>query len=332
MAAGSEANWNGRRNGIAIFLGAGFSAVGGAPLASQLFDSQPVVDRITRQRLVERVLTQWNDWESRHRGAPEEYLAFLQEKGGRGWRDALWYVGLIIALRMGRLEYVGMQPTITRHNIDRTTRIGPHEDFWSTIFRRTEEVGVITTNYDVLAERGLRHEPRPRVPRPGFHYGGGLEYLEGGGYPSYAHIQRISASGQVPLLKLHGSVSWSYRGEQLLHYHDCRPAIRGDAAIVAPVTAKVLPHYLRDLWEKAHSILAASSTWLVVGYSLPEYDELIRELFVESLAQETTVHIFNPDLEVVGKFSGLLRGAMVHAHAGLPEGLKDLEQVLETIP
>jgi hypothetical protein len=42
-----------------IFLGAGFSFIAGVPLASQLFDRRPEVDRITRQKLVERVLERW---------------------------------------------------------------------------------------------------------------------------------------------------------------------------------------------------------------------------------------------------------------------------------
>src|SRR5215211_1744736 len=316
---------------ISVFLGAGFSMIGGVPLASQLFDAQPEVDRITRQRLVQRVLARWIEWKTEHAGAPEEYLAFFQENDGHVWRDALWYVGLVIALRMGRLEMVGAQPTITRHNIDRTTRIESHEAFWSVIFRRTEEVGAITTNYDILAERGLRHEPRPRVYRPGFHYGEGSEYLEGGGYPSYAHIKRVGASGRVPVLKLNGSASWAYQDGKLLHYHDCRPAIRGNAAIVAPVTAKVLRQYLQDVWDKAHSIMAITPIWVIVGYSLPEYDELVRKLFVESSVHGPAVHVFNPDPEVADRFSRLLQGATVYAHPGLPEGLKDLEQVLKSV-
>ncbi|MCH8021342.1 hypothetical protein IH785_15970 [candidate division KSB1 bacterium] len=168
---------------IAVFLGAGFSYLGDVPLASQLFNSQPEVDRITRQRLLERVLSDWERWHSKHGGQPEECLAYLQERTGRKWLDAVWHVALVIALEMGRVEYVGMNRTITRHNIDRTTQIEAHEAFWSTFFRRTYDVAVITTNYDILPERGLRHEPRPRVPRPGFHYGNGVEELAGGGYP-----------------------------------------------------------------------------------------------------------------------------------------------------
>ncbi len=313
---------------ISVFLGAGFSFVGGFPLASQLFDEQVEVDRITRQRLVERVLRGWSNWKGKEGGTPEEYLAFLEKNSGREWVDALWYVGLVIALKTGSLEYVGTNLTITRHNIDRTTGIVIHEAFWTEIFKHTSDIAVITTNYDILAERGLRHEPRPRVPRPGFHYGDGPENLAGGGYPSYSHIQKIAVTGKIPLLKLHGSVSWSYRRDQLIHYHDCRPAIRGDATIVAPVTRKTVPHYLHSVWEKAETVLSASTTWIVVGYSFPPYDIAVRNLLACSVRHGLEVHIFDQDESVGDRVAAQLPVTAVSQHPGLPQGLEDLSDVI----
>lgn len=314
---------------ITIFLGAGFSYVGGVPLASQLFDEEPRVDRITRQQLVSRVVRGWKDWHSKVGGTPEEYLAHLQKGGSRSWDDAVWYVALAITLRTARIEFVGRQLTITRHNIDRTTQIGIHENFWSAIFQHAQDVGVITTNYDILAERGLRHEPRPRVPRPGFNYGFGAEYLKGGGYPSYSHLQRISARGSVPLLKLHGSVSWSFENGTLTKYHDCRPAIRGNPAIVAPITHKSLPGYLNPTWNLAADILANSETWIFVGYSLPTYDLLVRQLLTDNSQHRPIVHVFDPDIRVGKEYQVLLPRATIHTHGGLPEGLNDLPKIFD---
>ncbi len=313
---------------IAVFLGSGFSHVAGVPLASDLFGYEPDVDKITRQRLVERVHTAWSQWQEQHGGQPEEYLAFLQEAGGPSWVNAVWYVSLVIALEMGTVEFVGMNRTITRHNINRTTQVEALEQFWSDIFRQTIDVGVVTTNYDILPERGLRHEPRPRVPRPGFHYGNGTEQLAGGGYPSYAHIQKISVSGTVPLLKLHGSVSWSIRDGQLVHYHDCRPAIRGDAAIVAPVTTKTLPKYLASTWDYAAQVLSSAQTWIVVGYSLPEYDHLVRDLLSHNSHHGPGVHIFDPNQEVASRYRDLLPTSTVEWHPGFPEGVADVPKVV----
>ena len=315
---------------IAVILGAGFSCIAGLPLASQLFESSPEVDRITRRRLVQRVVAGWERWQARTRAAPEEYLAFLQDKGGKEWHDALWFVSLIIALKLGRVELVGSKPTITRHNLDRTS-VATHEQFWSEIFRKTFDVSVVTTNYDILPERGIRNRPRPRVPRPGFHYGDGPELLAGGGYPSYAHIQRIAASGSVPLYKLHGSVSWSFREGRLVRYHDCRPAIRGDAAIVAPMTTKVIPPYLQRTWQQAGQDLSSSDMWIVVGYSLPQYDEAVRDLLAESGRHAPDVHIFDPCEKVAPAFAQLLPGSPVSAHDRLPESIHDLELLMGSV-
>ena len=316
---------------ITVILGAGFSHIGGLPLASQLFDESPEVDRITRQRLVERVIRRWRLWQEKTGGAPEQYLAYLQEKADGDWHDALWFVSLVIALKVGRVEVVGMNPTITRHNLDRTTQIPALERFWSKIFKYTFDVSVVTTNYDILPERGLRPVPRPRVPRPGFHYGNGVERLAGGGYPSYSHIIKIEVSGSVPLYKLHGSISWSFRSCRLIRYHDCRPAIRGDAAIVAPMTSKVIPHYLEVTWHQAANALASSNMWIVVGYSLPEYDKAVRDLLIKSGKHKPQIHVFDPNQTVAEKYRQLLPYSIISTHQGLPDGLPDIDMVMGKI-
>jgi hypothetical protein len=304
---------------VCIFLGAGFSILGRVPLASQLFTSQPVVDVISRQRLLERVLNGWADWQARHiDSAPEQYLAALRERGGPAWRDATWYVALVIALSMGQVRLVGMKPTITSHTLNRTTRISAHEEFWTFIFRRVTTVSVLTTNYDILAERGLRPKPRPRVPRPGFHYGDGPELLKGGGYPSYTHIHKKQAEGTVPIFKLRGSVSWAPGQKGLIHYHDCRPAIRGDTAIVAPAAEKTIPALFRPIWEKAGAALASSDKWVILGYSFPEYDNAINELFMSSAGHRPRVRNERP-LHAVTTVSALITSLDVAAITCRPD-------------
>jgi len=312
---------------IALFLGAGFSSLGGVPLAARLFDEKPDVDRVTRKNLVERVVRYWIRWRDECDGTPEQYLAYLQLRGGREWLDAVWYVSLVVALRMGRIEKIGGTATITRHNIARTSGVPVHETLWSSVFRKTESVVVLTTNYDILAERGLRNTPRPRVPRPGFNYGDGSEHLRGGGYPSYAHIQEISVTGTVPLLKLHGSVSWSVHDGVLAKYHDCRPAIRGDAAIVAPVVDKGVPTYLRSIWDRAKTLLSKANTWIFIGYSLPEYDHQVSELLKSSSRHSPKVHVFDRSSTVPQRYRGLL-GIPVMPHLGIPEALHELEEAV----
>ena len=214
-------------------------------------------------------------WHARTSGAPEEYLAELASSGGRRWRDAVWFVSLVIASKMGELRWIGGQLRLAGHHIEKRSPAAL-EQFWTTLFRIQPDISVITTNYDILAERGLRTAPRPRVPRPGFNYGFGYESLAG----RSLETRRSYIVGRVPLLKLHGSVSWSLERGQLVKYHDCRPAIRGDAAIVAPIVGKTIPRHLQRTWQVARSCLANASTWVVIGYSLPPYDELVREATV----------------------------------------------------
>ena len=229
---------------------------------------------------------------------------------------------------MGRVEPVGSQPTITRHNIDRTTRVPAHEHFWRELFRMAQDVAVITTNYDILCERGLRIKPRPGIHLPGFTYGSGREMLAGGGYPSYSHIVKVACEGRVPVYKLHGSVSWSVKNGTLIKYHDCRPAIRGDAAIIAPVTNKAIPAAFQPIWRSARLSLNATSTLLVIGYSLPEYDQAIRDLLKGSLAPTAQIHVFDPQPTVVDRYKALLPENVVTACPGFPEGIDNLARIL----
>ena len=281
---------------------------------------------MTRRALVERVHAKWLDWRSRNARTTEEYLAELAATDPTAFRDAARFVGLAIALHMGQLRLVGVNPTIVKHNLDRTAPAAL-EAFWRVLCRALTDFSVVTTNFDILAERGLRHVPRPRIRRPGFHYGFGPEHLAGGGYPAYAHIQKIRAAGNVPLFKLHGSVSWSVRDGELVKYHDCRPAIRGDAAIVAPIIEKSVPAYLLPVWTAAGQHLADAGTWIVVGYSLPPYDRAVRSLLIAAARPGTSIHVFDPDPAVASRFGTLVRD--VRAHPGLPNGLERLRQLLD---
>jgi len=313
---------------ITVFLGAGFSHIGGVPLAHQLFDEEPLVDRVVRARLVNHVLHRWNTWKKDNQGTPEEYLAYLQDRGGKPWDEANWYVGLVIALKMGVVQMVGFHPTIIRHHLTLTSGIASHESFWTILFQHTYDIGVVTTNYDILAERGLRNEPRPRLPRPGFNYGFGYEELEGRGFPARPSFLPVAVSGKVPLLKLHGSISWAIEKGNLVKYLDCRPAVRGNPAIIAPITEKKEESYLTATWTRASEVLSTSKLWLIVGYSLPEYDSLVRDLFVKNSRHQPIIHVLDPNPAIVEKYASLLPKCKVYPHPGLPQALSEMSQIL----
>ena len=184
-----------------------------------------------------------------------------------------------------------------RQTWTRTSGIPAHEEFWTLLFRHTEDVAVVTTNYDVVAERESANTPRPRRHRPGFHYGFGAEQL----WKWSGVVQPYSPNhGCWPnsLLKLHGSVSWSISNRVIGHYFDCRPAIQGRALIIAPVTEKSVPQYLQPIWDKAADALSRSQTWLVIGYSFPTYDKTVNVLLAKNAGHWPAVHVFNPDATV----------------------------------
>ena len=313
---------------ISIFLGAGFSAIGGVPLASELFAIRPPADVILREHLIERVLDGWEYWHDKTCGTPEEYLAYLETSTGRQWLDAVWYVALTVTLSMPRVRVRGQKPTITHHTLNLTSNIHAHEVFWTSVFTQTTDVAVLTTNYDILAERGLRLTPRPRLPRLGFHYGNGPELLEGRGYPGVFRSQPPVVGGTVPLLKLHGSISWAFGNNGIKRYHDCRPAIRGDAAIIAPVTEKNVPPAFKPIWEFAALALTKSDIWIVVGYSFPEYDLAINDLFRSNASHEPRIHVLNPDPDVANRVQKLLPASKVYSHDGIPNALGELPGML----
>lgn len=313
---------------ISVFLGAGFSALGGVPLASQLFEACPYADAALRENMIDRVLDGWDNWYRRTGGTPEQYLTHLETQRGKRWYEAVWYVALSVTLRTPRVGILGRRPTITHHTLNLTSGIGVHEVFWTAIFKRTTDVAVLTTNYDILAERGLRLGSRPRLPRPGFHYGSGPEQLKGKSYPGVFRGQQPGTEGTVPLLKLHGSVSWAFGKNDIDRYHDCRPAIRGDAAIIAPITEKSVPRPFRSIWDNAASALTKSNIWIIIGYSFPEYDRAINELFRSNASHLPTVHVLNPDPSVARRLCTLLPHTNVYSHEGIPDALNDLPEIL----
>ena len=111
-----------------------------------------------------------------------------------------------------------------------------------------------------------------------------------------------------------------------MKYHDCRPAIRGDAAIVAPIVEKDVPKYHEPTWMAAKENLCRARTWIVVGYSLPHYDHAVRSLLREAVSPETAIHVFDPDTAVDSRFRDLAHS--VRAHPGLPDGINELNDLL----
>ena len=106
--------------------------------------------------------------------------------------------------------------------ITRPVNVPEHKAFWDLVLSRLAISAVVTTNYDLLVERGLRHRPMQRPKRPGIYYGGLIrpQVLTGTTLPfSVTKPERlVELEGTIPLYKLHGSLNWGLEAGALSFY------------------------------------------------------------------------------------------------------------------
>jgi hypothetical protein len=330
---------------LTIMLGAGFSAAAGSPLTGALFDGHPPVFKEKDRRIVEAASQGWARWRTLQaaRKVPkieaEEFLKFVYEGkddllGVPPWSTVVQFLGL-------RLAWIHADRGVS--SFDRrpwgadvtSASTGPvHEAFWDTIFRNWPadmRVVVVTTNYDLWAERGLRWTPRPRKLRPGFNYGLQGEFLQG-----YASFPRRATAfpelrGTVPVLKLHGSLSWEVHGGERVAYVTCRPAFQGNAAIVPPLSPDERPDWLSDIWAAAEKALRATTVLLVVGYSLPEYDREVRRLLSENLDSSRcglALYSARKSAGYCDELRRLVPGLTVRELGKLPDSIREIGNAL----
>jgi len=306
---------------MALILGAGWSAAAGYALARDLITGPLYVATPaarTRAHAVLRTFAAWSVlnpqrpaemflaevFAGRIRRTPiEEAPTLFDADGGPPlpWSWAVETVQLRLSQRapVNPPEGSRTQALIypRRHvnrlrysaNLTLPANSAPHTAFIRTVLGSGAELaGVVTTNYDTLAERVLRHRPMRRDPEPGFHYGGlprpqhahgHLPWDRSDGHLS-GGIGEIELTGTVPICKLHGSLNWQRRGTEIGLYRDQRLAYRygGTAAIIPPTAEKQAEVWLSSVWTAAETILGTSHVWIVVGYSLPAYDHAIRDL------------------------------------------------------
>ena len=209
--------------------------------------------------------------------------------------------------------------------------------FWDIVCT-SDLRAIVTTNYDLLAERGLRHRALKRRFRPGFHYGGfpKPQRLKGLAQPwTVLDQQRIVVlDSGVPLFKLHGSLNWSLEGGERLMYQDMRSAFRrgGDALISPPTTEKETPEWLSAVWGNASSYLSMCERWIVCGYSLPAYDIALRELFGQSSSAAREICVIDPCAALLTeRWQQVAPGARIFKFDGLPSGLQALAEHLRDV-
>jgi hypothetical protein len=189
-----------------------------------------------------------------------------------------WTVGGARETKWGTGDHIRKQVTIP----------GPYREFLRGI-RKLQLVGIVTTNYDIVVEKILGPTSGGRL--------GGFRYCDANdaneplvgrhSVSSQFSYGPVIVNGRIPFLKLHGSLSWGLSSERkVIKYIDTRPSRgRRYTALVLPPGDSDGRVLIDDVWQDAGRVLREANIWIICGYSLPDYDDDIRQL-VKSSAKE----------------------------------------------
>lgn len=321
------------------FVGAGYSFVAGLSLAKDLLSSNVAGFSKRARRSFSEVWSDFEQWQSENpAGYTEQYLLELYTQkrwwGKPHFAQAVELIGAVLATAQYN------DSLITRYGVRITqpSKCEYHTDFWSMIASLFDDFAVITTNYDILIERALRHRPMKRVFGPGCYYGGIIrpQVLKGTALPfsTQKPQRKIRLHGRIPVYKLHGSLNWSRTRNELALFQDMRPAFRkeGDAAIVPPVPEKDTPAWLKPVWRKAMQTLTESQFWIICGYSLPDYDVAIRTMLQEAVdpALEAIIILDPHSDSLKSQYSEIAPHTKILCLSGLPKGIQELPKTFKT--
>jgi hypothetical protein len=238
---------------------------------------------------------------------------------GVGWREVAAYL-------QRRLAAPVSQPCSYDHlryraALLRRTPSPEQARFWNALLEEILVRAVVTTNYDLTAEQTIGIGLNVVPGSPGFHYAG----IDASVHPVSSPFGRDHStdpcpSGVIPFAKLHGSLNWSHTRNGLEVFPDLRPAFRdgGDAAIVPPLPEKDVPRWLEPVWNSAQVELSKADEWVVVGYSLPPYDQEIKSLFGSCGWRVQRVRIYDPCAKsIADRWRAVAPKAVIETFPGL---------------
>lgn len=258
---------------LGVLLGAGFSKwAADLPTATSLFDFDIEPWGPQEEKKLNRIQKFKHRWDEENPGAlAEQFVAHCLIQGDEQERAVLWYIARRLSKSFiwsewhagrQRRHYLMIDEN-RKYDIEGVVKAG---EFLQQLARRPR-IGVITTNYDMLPEYAFG--------TGGFHYGVPGERLHGRGpYPVSTWRNPVTVNGNVPLAKIHGSVSW----DSSARYTDGRGGITGNALIVAPMGNKQMPPEISDTWGLARDILKRSERILVFGFAFNPYDGAVLDL------------------------------------------------------
>jgi hypothetical protein len=334
-----------QRDVAAVILGAGFSYVAGLPLTRDLFDdsNSPKAFSKSAAKRNELVCEAWRRWKEKTGETDAEI--WLREiytnsidSSDIDFDDIIAYLsGKLVILPSGKMRTI---PYF--HGITRSVQSETHREFWITLRRIFNLRYVVTMNYDILAEQGLRDKYVK-------HHGRSAPICHYGGFPVPQYVRmmtnmkgskrewkEVRLGDDIIIYKMHGSINWCDEPHDFKIHDDVRGVFRvkkekGRIAIVPPVPEKERPDWLAKVWEYAEKGLASASTWIVCGYSMPQYDEALERFFIRaaSIHQNLTIYIMDPySKDLVKRWESISQqNTEIIPLPGLPEGIDKISQL-----
>lgn len=215
-------------------IGAGYSYVGGLPLTKDLFSAPADAYSQEAAGRFKKVRSDYRQWRSQNPDVHDEkyplnlYCNFF-DRPAPPFEWAVEFIGATLAVPTD--AYSGYLQPRYKYRVTQPSKCEAHKHFWNAVFQLHSDVSVVTTNYDILVERSLRHRPMESVFGPGFVYGGVRhpQVLIGTPQPfdQKNRQKEVELRGSVKLFKLHGSLNWSLDASGIHKlYQDLRPAFR----------------------------------------------------------------------------------------------------------
>jgi len=175
---------------------------------------------------------------------------------------------------------------------------------------------IISTNYDLVMDNALFVASRPNL-NYGFSVRARVRRGAVPGLPTRAEEARyfvacpedpLIRTGQIPLLKLHGSLNWLYcpRCDELDVFPGVKVAVeildspatgrcamlhctgRYEPILVGPsLEQRYSNRILQETWARAEASLTHAETLTIVGYSMPSADYLIRAMLTRQFSRRS---------------------------------------------
>lgn len=322
-----------------VILGAGFSYVAGLPLTRDLFKTvaPPKSFSKTAEESHKRVANAYQDWVAKTgKEDAELWLLDLYDDKARCACPVTFDDAVRFAMaRLVILPDWKWRTTPYMYGITRSVECPLHRQFWAELRRCFNLKNVVTMNYDILAEQGLKADYSDSRTAPLCHYGGQPwpQIVEKMLDVRSRAKEDVKLSLEIAVFKMHGSVNWCDEPHGFKIHDDVRGVFRaaakhGELAIVPPIPGKDGPPWLTKVWEYAAKGLKASRRWIVCGYSMPDYDDALRDFFREAAASIANLEIFILDpnaLALVSKWQAITPASTVITPLkGLPDGLTEL--------